>query len=267
MWQAGTQAVGLPQKPAGRRREKASMAIPTARPLYSSSSPQAVPLSISGARQLGWPLRLPPLELVRTRPPQRRWLRRLNLLRLNHLCVMTTTTCTFAGRRKGWRQRIIGSPRRCSTRCLRALGHRMQRQFFTVFPVQLPAPASQQSCGDTSTISYARVLVLQPGGGGDTSVDTVKTEPHLKALTQHVAGRLAVPGAFAAAGVKVLMDSGSGVPAISAELVGALQGQPDVTQTPLTQVFVGHACVVTSSGQECDIETQSCPLHSTIETP
>ena len=24
-------------------------------------------------------------------------------------------------------------------------------------PVQLPAPASQQSCGDTSTVSYARV--------------------------------------------------------------------------------------------------------------
>ena len=162
---------------------------------------------------------------------------------------------------KGWRQRIIGSPGRCSTRCIKALGHRMQRQFFTAFPVQLPAPASQQSCGDTSTISYARVAVLQPGGGGDTSVDTVETKPHLKALTQHVAGRLAVPDAFAAAGVKVLMDSGSGVPAISPELVGALQGQADVIQTPLTQVFVGHARVVTSLGQECDIETQSCPLH------
>ena len=31
--------------------------------------------------------------------------------------------------------------------------------------------------------------------------------------------------------------------------------------------FVGHAGVVTSLGQECDIMTQSCPLHLTIETP
>ena len=40
-------------------------------------------------------------------------------------------------------------------------------------PVQLPAPASQQWRGDSSTISYARVSVLQPGGYGDTGVDTV----------------------------------------------------------------------------------------------
>ena len=38
--------------------------------LYSSSSPQAVPLCIAGARQPGWPPRLPPFELVGTRPPQ-----------------------------------------------------------------------------------------------------------------------------------------------------------------------------------------------------
>ena len=49
-------------------------------------------------------------------------------------------------------------------------------------PVQLPTPASQQWLGDFSTISYARISVLQPGGSGDTSVDTVDTEPHLKAL-------------------------------------------------------------------------------------
>ena len=52
-------------------------------------------------------------------------------------------------------------------------------------PVQLPASASQRSCGDSSTISYARVSFLQPGGSGDTSVDMVETEPHLEALTQH----------------------------------------------------------------------------------
>ena len=138
---------------------------------------------------------------------------------------------------------------------------------FHSVPVQLPAPASQQSCGDSVTISYARVLVLQPDELGDTSVDTVETEPHLEALTQHVAGRLAVPGASAAADVKVLMDSGSGITAMSEELVEALQGQPGMTQTALTQAFVGHALVATLLGHECDIETQSCPLHLTIEMP
>ena len=115
-------------------------------------------------------------------------------------------------------------------------------------PVQLPAPASQQSCGDTSTSSYARVSGLQPGGSGDTSVDTVEIEPHLEALTQHDAGRLAVPGASGAAEAKVLMDSGSDITDISEELVEALQGQPGMTPTALTQAFVGHARVVTSLG-------------------
>ena len=99
------------------------------------------------------------------------------------------------------------------------------------------------------------------------SVDTVEAEPRVEALTQHVAGRLAVPGASGAAEAKVLMDSGSGFTAVSEELIEALQGQSGMTQTALTQAFVGHARVVTSLGQECDIETQSCPLHSTIKTP
>ena len=98
-------------------------------------------------------------------------------------------------------------------------------------------------------------------------MDTVETEPHLEALTQHFAGRLAVPGASAAAEAKVLMDSGSGITAISEELAEALRGQPGMTHTALTQAFVGHERVVTSMGQECDIETQSCLLHLTIETP
>ena len=47
---------GTAPKAIRGRRRKASMARPTARPLYSSSSLQAVPLSIPGARQPGWPL-------------------------------------------------------------------------------------------------------------------------------------------------------------------------------------------------------------------
>ena len=77
--------------------------------------------------------------------------------------------------------------------------------------MQLPASASQPSCCDTSTILYTRGSVLQPGGSGDTSVDTGKTEPRLETLTQHVAGRLAVSGASGAAEAKVLMDSGLGI--------------------------------------------------------
>ena len=55
-------------------------------------------------------------------------------------------------------------------------------------------------------------------------MDTVETEPHVEALTQHVAGRLALPGCFAAADVEVLTDSVSGITAMSEELVEALQG-------------------------------------------
>ena len=60
------------------------------------------------------------------------------------------------------------------------------------------------------------------------------TEPHLEALTQHVAGRLALPGASAAAEVKVLMDSGSEITAMSEEVVEALRRQPGMMQTALT---------------------------------
>ena len=53
----------------------------------------------------------------------------------------------------------------------------------------------------------------------------VDTEPHFEALAQHVAGRFAVPSASAAAEVKVIMDSGSGITAMSEELVEALRRQ------------------------------------------
>ena len=62
------------------------------------------------------------------------------------------------------------------------------------------------------------------------------------------------------------MDYSSGITAMSKELVEALRRQPGMMKTTLTQAFVGHARVVTSLGQECDIVAQSCPLHLTIET-
>ena len=67
---------GTAPKTSKVRRGKASMARATDKSLYSGSSLQAIPLIIPGARQPGWPLCLPPLELVRTRPPQTWWLRR-----------------------------------------------------------------------------------------------------------------------------------------------------------------------------------------------
>ena len=95
----------------------------------------------------------------------------------------------------------------------------------------------------------------------------METEPQLGALTDHVGGCLAVSGSSAAAEVKVLMSSGPGITAMSHELVEAMRGQSGLTQTALKQAFVGHEPVVTYSGQECDIETQSRPLHLTVETP
>ena len=152
-------------------------------------------------------------------------------------------------------------------------------------PVQPAAIVSQQWRGDSSTIYSARAAAVQPGRCGETIVNSVQNEPHVEVLTQHLAGRLAVPGAAgrlavpgaagrlavpdaaATAEIKVLMDSGSSITAMSEELVQALLGQVGMAQTALTQVFVGHARVVTLLGQECDSETQSCPLHLTIDTP
>ena len=75
-----------------------------------------------------------------------------------------------------------------------------------------------------------------------------------------------VPGASAAAEIKVLMDSGLSITAMLGELVQALRRQVGMAQTALTQA-IGHALLVTLSGQECDIETQSCSLHLAIDTP
>ena len=63
------------------------------------------------------------------------------------------------------------------------------------------------------------------------------------------------------------MDYGSGITAMSEELVCTLRRQLEMMQTALAQVLVGHEAVVTSLRLECDVVTQSCPLHLMIETP
>ena len=138
---------GTAPKASRVRRGKASMAKTTASPPYSSSTPHEVLPCIPGARQQGWPLRLPPLELVGTRPPQKRWLRRPNLLRLERLRRMTTTTCTFACRGRRWHIWMTGLPRRCSTRFPKAQGHRRQHQFFTPFRCNRRHRRHSQSSG------------------------------------------------------------------------------------------------------------------------
>ena len=74
----------------------------TARTQTSNSSPQAVPLSIHGARPPRCPLRLPPLERKGTRPPQKRWFRRPSLLSLKRLPRTTMATRIFSCRGRRW---------------------------------------------------------------------------------------------------------------------------------------------------------------------
>ena len=121
-------------------------------------------------------------------------------------------------------------------------------------PVQPVATTSQQWRGDSDTISCARVAFVQPGRCGKTIMSSIENEQHVEVLTQHHAGRLAVPGASAAAEVKVLMGSGSSPSAMSEELVRAMRRQPLMTQTALTQAIVGHARVVPLLGREWDTE-------------
>ena len=109
----------------------------------------------------------------------------------------------------------------------------MHRQSFT--PSQCSCRHPRRSSGVEIPAPFLlRVSVVQPGGCCDTSVDSVEKELHLETLTYHLAGRLAVPGASVAAEVKVLMDSGSDISAMSEEVVDALRGQPRMTQTALT---------------------------------
>lgn len=79
-------------------------------------------------------------------------------------------------------------------------------------------------------------------------------------------GRLVVPGASVAAEVKVLVDFSPGIWAMSEELVKTRRRKQGMTQTASTRACGGHALVMTSLGQEWDIEPQSCLLHILILT-
>ena len=127
------------------RGGKAFVARAIARPPNSSngsSNPQAFPLSAPGPQPPGRPLRLPRLrlELVGTRPPQKRWWPKPNLLRPRRLHRMMTTTCTFACRGRRWRQEIPDSPRRCSIMFPRVLSRKIRHQSFVQFRLRCRHP-------------------------------------------------------------------------------------------------------------------------------
>ena len=93
------------------------------------------------------------------------------------------------------------------------------------------------------------------------------TEPHLEVLTQHIAGRLAVPGASGAAEVNVVMDFWFGD---YFNVGGAGRGPAATIGEDANHVDAGvcWACAGCDViGPACDIVTQARPLHLTIETP
>ena len=196
------------------------------------SNPQAVPLSIPGIKPPERPLRWPPLrvELVDTRPPQKRWLREPNLLRLRRLRRRMTTTCTIACRGRRWRQWIPGAPRRCSS-VSQSAGPQNDAPVLQL--IGSGAAAGTRVAAVAWRFQNHFVFACFGLAAGRVCLDTVDTEPHLEALTQHVTGRLAVTGVSAAAEVKVLMDSGSRITAMSEELMEVLRRQPGMMQTCL----------------------------------
>ena len=106
------------------------MARVTVRTPRSSNNSQEEPISTAGARQPTRPPCLPLILQVGTIPPQERYLRRPNQLHLTQLRRSNPTTCLLACRGKRWRQWVTGSPRRCSNRVTKGLGHIIQRLLF-----------------------------------------------------------------------------------------------------------------------------------------
>ena len=163
---------------------KAFMARAMASPLSSSSSSsnqQAVPLSVPGVMPPGRPLRLPPLGAGAS---GYKTASKVVVTRTEHAAPAAST-------QKDDDYVHIGVPQEnvvpVDTRRTQTVQHHVFQRAGPQYaapvlqsvPVQLPAPASQQWLGYSGTLSFARVLVVQPGGSGGTSVDTVDTEPRL----------------------------------------------------------------------------------------
>ena len=109
-------------------------------------------------------------------------------------------------------------------------------------PVQALATAAQQRRENMPRPFHMRVYrPYSLAGVGIRAWVRWRQIPNLEALTLHVAGCPAVSGAFAAAEVTVLVDSGSVSTAMTENRVEALWGQPGVVNTALTETLIGYA--------------------------
>ena len=126
LWQAISQAMGLPAKPAGQGEERRSR--PELRPGHQVAATEQQ--STVGSVQLtrseptGGCLRLPRLrlEIVGTRSPQKRWLREPNLLRPRPIRrKLTTLRAAGEGGARGYRAHRGGAalrfPGRWAAKC------------------------------------------------------------------------------------------------------------------------------------------------------
>jgi len=94
----------------------------------------------------------------------------------------------------------------------------------------------------------------------------VDDKPHIECLVQHVRAKLSVPkmGEKTSVDVVDLLDSGSGVTAISEALLAELQQRvPDVK---LDKPFDGKARVETATGDVRNVETETYPLHLNVQS-
>lgn len=161
---------------------------------------------------------------------------------------------------------IPWSPRRCSTLCRRMLGRRVQCHTISPLRRRWRRPRRRRRAEGPKifltrafrSFSLADMAIRAWIGGSRTSP---------RGADEHISGRFSAPGAAGVVKFNVLMYSGSGIAAMSEKLVETLRAPLGVMQIALTRAFVGHARVVTSLEEKCDIDTLWCPFHLRIGTP
>ena len=129
-----------------------------------------------------------------------------------------------------------------------------------------PGPGDGSEAVPEKNVPTYKVNVLQEGGG-TTAIANVDNKPHIERLAQNVRAKLSVPrmGERNSVEVEVLLDSGSGVTAISEALLAELQHR--VPNVQLGKPFDGKARVETATGDVRNVETVTCPLHLNVESP
>lgn len=114
--------------------------------------------------------------------------------------------------------------------------------------------------------TYYRLKVVQGRGSGPSQVQDLDTRPQLEWMLQHLRVNLLVPamGGELSVSVDVLLDSGSGVmEGLETLLEEVLAEMPGVQ---LARPFEGKAWVVTATGEERNVEIQTCPMYLTVDS-